>query len=155
MDQQEIVATRWGRYGDPNLPYYLDWMMKADEDEKEIAHVATDAFTKAFEHRVIEAFKPYNNTLTKNRTSTQLGHVKMLTLATAGRVMVTLRRGDEQVSFVYDDTTGSPPRMGLQSIECSFLEAIDIVKEACVAWEARVAKDPSVFVKVDDEVWFG
>jgi hypothetical protein len=151
-----IVSTVWGPRSDPKKPYYLEWLLAVPDDWREVANVVTDRLTKELEDRVIlNGFKAHNESLRDRGTRTQLGHVKMLTFTMAGRVMVTLHRDDSQVSFVYQDSTKYPPRMGLQSIECSLTEAKDIVKEACSAWEAGAVKDPPAFVEIDQEVFFG
>lgn len=132
----------------------MEFLCTASDNLRAATHDMSHKFTKELEKHIVRGgFMQHNKTLEDRGTCTQLGHIKMLTFTIAGRCMVTLHRGDEQVSFVYDDTAKEDPRMGLQSIDTSMSNAGDMVREACIFWECT--PDPVKLVKIDGGVGFG
>ena len=133
-----IMLVDWG-YHD-----FLSWLLYHPFQEwKDVAHDATDALSEMVGERIVNnGFRAYNNTLKWSRT--ELGCVTMLTLSTAGRCLIKLERGEEEIFFIYDDSYGTeklPLRIGLQNIGTRLIVADDMVREACTFWEGLERED--------------
>ena len=94
-------------------------------------------------------------TVNKCRThgmSAVYGTEKMLVYATAGRVMITFQRGDDQFTVVGDESDYK--RTGLQSMNCTADTARSMVQDVIDHWK-NVKFLPEKSVRSDTDVFFG
>jgi hypothetical protein len=110
----------------------------ADRKIGNALEASTDLFRKAWQRfsAMVDAEKKCRGM--SGEIDTPKGKVQFKTFALAGRVMITLERGDEDVSFVAEE--GHPERLGLHTVHGTVVGVAEMV-EAVSQWDGKLHPD--------------
>ncbi len=140
----EQLETRRGYSDgiDPNEPLnHDDLLMKVlyrDSPEHKWAEAVSKKLGELADKFRISLFDAgwgvANDSMTEARIRTDFGDVKMLSIVSAGRVMMTLSRGNDNITFICAESASYS--MGFQSIEASLASATSMVDDAINVWNS-------------------
>jgi hypothetical protein len=113
------------------------------------AKKATDEIDKIkaeFKNRIGQSMWKHISASKSSGMKGQFGNTELLTLCSAGRVMLTFNRGKDNFTLVGDESDWK--RTGVQSMHCTVIEAKEMVSEVIENWSPSKLLD-------DKKVWFG